>query len=129
MVYLSFDIEEFDVPLENGVDISFSEQIRISTEGTLRILDILNKYKIKATFFCTAQYAKNAREIMKKIVNDGHELASHGYYHSNFEVSHLGESKEYLEALSGCNISGFRMARMMPVDELEIYKAVYLYNS
>ena len=33
-ILLSFDIEEFDVPREHGVEIALDEQIRISEQGT-----------------------------------------------------------------------------------------------
>lgn len=54
MILLSFDIEEFDVPREHQVDISMEEQIKVSVEGTNRILDCLKRNQVKATFFCTA---------------------------------------------------------------------------
>lgn len=48
MILLSFDIEEFDMPLEYGKDISFQDQMEISRKGTIIILDLLKKYQIKA---------------------------------------------------------------------------------
>lgn len=36
MILLSFDIEEFDAPLEHGVELPFEEQMRTSVEGTGR---------------------------------------------------------------------------------------------
>ncbi|EHQ29595.1 polysaccharide deacetylase family protein [Mucilaginibacter paludis] len=129
MILLSFDIEEFDMPFEYGKEIAFDEQLAISTEGTLKILAILAKRNIKATFYCTANYALNKRDIIAKIVNEGHEIASHGYYHSDFKPEHLQQSKDVLEQLSGQTVKGYRMARMMPVDEREIFKAGYQYNS
>ena len=39
MILLSFDTEEFDVPKEHGVNISLEEGMRISVEGTNKILD------------------------------------------------------------------------------------------
>lgn len=129
MILLSFDIEEFDMPFEYGKEIAFDEQLAISTEGTLKILAILAKRNIKATFYCTANYALNKRDIIDKIVSDGHEIASHGYYHSDFKPEHLKQSKDVLEQLSGQTVKGYRMARMMPVDEREIFKAGYQYNS
>jgi len=129
MILLSFDIEEFDMPFEYGKEIDFTEQLAISTEGTLKILAILAERKIKATFYCTANYALNQPGIINKIVNEGHELASHGYYHSDFKPEHLRQSKDILEQLSGQTVKGYRMARMMPVDEQEIFKAGYQYNS
>jgi hypothetical protein len=129
MIYLSFDIEEFDMPMEYGKNIPFDEQMSISIIGTNLILDLLDKHNIKATFFSTATFAIHAPEVMKRIVNGGHEIASHTYYHSNFEVSHLKLSKDKLEELTGQKVIGFRMPRMQPVDEAAIFKAGYQYNS
>lgn len=128
-VMLSFDIEEFDVPLENGIDISFDRQIAISYEGTRNILRLLKDEGVKATFFCTANFATNAQDLVNEILADGHELASHGYYHSSFENADLKKSKDKLEELFGISIKGYRQARMMPVDEKEIALAGYKYNS
>ena len=129
MILLSFDIEEFDMPFEYGKEISFNDQMEISIEGTNFILDILEKHKIKATFFSTVTFALNAPKVMERIVNGGHEIASHSYYHSNFKVEHLLSSKLKLEELTGLPITGYRMPRMQPVDEKEIFKAGYIYNS
>ncbi len=129
MILLSFDIEEFDVPLEHGVNLSMEEQIRISVEGTHRILDCLKSNQVKATFFCTANFAVRAPEVIERILSEGHEVASHGYFHSTFDVGDLKKSKERLEELTGMKIRGYRQARMMPVPESEIYKAGYEYNS
>ena len=129
MVLLSFDIEEFDMPFEYGKEISFADQISISRAGTIAILDLLDKHKIKATFFCTVTFAENVPDLIERITKTGHELASHGYYHSDFKPEHLLQSKVRLQELSGQEITGYRMARMMPVDEQEIEKAGYLYNT
>ena len=129
MILLSFDIEEFDMPFEYGKSISFEDQMSISIEGTSLILDLLKKHQLKATFFSTVVFAINAPEIVKRIIIDGHEIASHSYYHSDFKVEHLLESKEKLEEITNVKVIGFRMPRMQPVDEKEIFKAGYVYNS
>lgn len=129
MILLSFDIEEFDMPFEYGKEISFEEQMAISIDGTNKILDLLDKHKIKATFFSTATFAINAKDVIDRIIQSGHEIASHNYFHTEFEVKHLRESKEKLEELTGTEVIGFRMPRMYPVDEKEVQKAGYIYNS
>lgn len=129
MILLSFDIEEFDMPFEYGKNISIENQIAVSEKGTEIILDLLQKHQIKATFFSTVVFAEKVPHLIKRISNEGHELASHTYYHSNFEVAHLKQSKVALEALSNSEVVGFRMPRMYPVDEREIEKAGYHYNS
>ena len=128
MILLGFDVEEFDMPLEYGKELAFAEQLSISTAGTLSVLELLKKTGVKATFFCTANYAIHQPDIILKIVNEGHEIASHGYYHSDFKPEHLAQSKTKLEEISGTKVTGFRMARMMPVDEKEVEKAGYQYN-
>ena len=129
MILLSFDIEEFDMPFEYNKSIDFKDQMSISIAGTTAILDILLKNDIKATFFSTVTFALNAPEIIKRIIDEGHEVASHSYYHSDFKVEHLKSSKEKLEEITGQEILGYRMPRMQPVDEIEIFKAGYAYNS
>ena len=128
-ILLSFDIEEFDVPCEHGVDLPMEEQIRISVEGTHAILDVLKDHEVRATFFSTANFAQRAPKVIQRLIEEGHELASHGFYHSSFEVADLKKSKEALEAQTGQTIRGYRMARMMPVSEVEVAKAGYTYNT
>lgn len=128
-VLLSFDIEEFDMPMEYGKHIPFEEQIRISQDGTTAILDILKRHDLRATFFSTVVFAKQSPELITRISTEGHELASHSYYHSQFLPEHLAESKRELEALSGLPVTGFRMPRMMAVDNHELKNAGYQYNS
>ncbi|MXV51588.1 polysaccharide deacetylase family protein [Pedobacter sp. HMF7647] len=129
MILLSFDIEEFDMPMEYDRAIAFEEQIRISVDGTRKILRMLADHHVKATFFCTAKFALSAPEIIYQIVDEGHELASHGYFHSRFSNDHLLSSKITLEKISGQQIFGFRMPRMMAVNNDELQKAGYEYNS
>ena len=68
MILLSFDTEEFDVPREHGVDYPLDEAMKVSVYGTNRILDCLLRNDVKATFFCTTNFAENAPEVMKRII-------------------------------------------------------------
>jgi peptidoglycan/xylan/chitin deacetylase (PgdA/CDA1 family) len=74
-------------------------------------------------------FAQHAVDLIHRIRVEGHEIASHGYFHSAFENRHLLESKIELERISGELVVGFRRARMMPVDSQELQNAGYLYNS
>ena len=51
---------------------------------TPSILDTLKQNNIKATFFIMGPWAKKYPEIAKRMVTDGHEIASHGYRHQNY---------------------------------------------
>jgi peptidoglycan/xylan/chitin deacetylase (PgdA/CDA1 family) len=126
---LSFDIEEFDMPEEYGRKIPFERQIQVSYEGTKVILDILKSQNIQATFFSTVTFAQHAQDLITRITDEGHELASHGVFHSYFEDDHLRISKLDLEKISGKRIHGYRMARMKPVKDDLIAAAGYTYNS
>ncbi len=52
---------------------------------TPAVLDVLKKYNIHATFFVIGEYLeyKWAPDIVRRVVAEGHELASHTYDHSN----------------------------------------------
>ena len=52
-----------------------------SSDNTLRILQILKFYKIKATFFIIGSSAEKNRDILKAVVNDGHAIGNHTYSH------------------------------------------------
>lgn len=117
------------MPLEYGKTISLERQLEISTRGTQIILDLLKLNNIKATFFSTVVFAEHAKALIKRLTGEGHELASHGYFHSNFEVKHLLDSRVSLEKIAAMPVTGFRMPRMKPVDDLEIQRAGYTYNS
>lgn len=128
-ILLSFDIEEFDMPFEYQREIAFEEQMEISKRGTIIILDLLKKHGVQATFFSTATFALNAKEIIERITNEGHEIASHGYFHSQFSPEDYQKSKDVLEKLSNQKVVGFRMPRMQPVDNKLLENANYTYNS
>ncbi len=54
------------------------------------ILDILEEYSIPATFFVVGENADLYPEIILDIVNEGHEIGNHTYYHN-----HLSQMKTY----------------------------------
>lgn len=130
MVLLSFDIEEFDLPLEYGASIDFENQIKISSEGLTNVLNILDKYKVDVTFFSTLNFFENIdKSLQTRIVNSNHELASHGVKHTSFNAEDYKKSKIGLENLTGKEICGFRMARMADVDMQLLKSAGYTYDS
>ncbi len=127
-VLLTFDVEEFDVPEEYGSSVAFEKQIEVSTIGLHKIISLLEKHNVVCTFFTTANYALQQRDLIKSL-SLKHEIASHGFYHSSFKAEDLKTSKETLEEIINKPVTGFRMARLAPVNDLEIEKAGYSYNS
>ena len=111
MVLLSFDTEEFDVPREHGVEYdTLKEGMEVSKEGTCRILDVLKQNNVKATFFCTGNFAKHAPEVMKRIMDEGHEVACHGVDHWEPKATDFRESKRIVEEVTGTEVRGYRRA-------------------
>ena len=129
MILLSFDTEEFDVPREHGVDYSLEEGMKVSVTGTHRILDVLKRNGVHATFFCTGNFAGHAPEVMKRIMDEGHEVACHGVDHWRPADTDFAQSKEIVERITGRTVYGYRQPRMFPVLESEIRRVGYRYNS
>lgn len=130
MILLSFDTEEFDVPREHGVTYdTLTEGMEVSRYGTLRILDCLKECGVKGTFFCTTNFADNAPDVMKRIIDEGHEVAAHGCDHWNPKPEDVINSKRILEQITGKKIMGYRQPRMFKVDIAEQARQGYAYNA
>ena len=128
-ILLTFDVEEFDAALEYGNNISLEEQIAVSTQGLLSIQALLERQQITSTIFCTGVYASHRQELIKEL-SKTNEIASHGMFHGSLDPKvDLASSKKLLEEITGQTVTGFRMARMMPIEEEDILRAGYLYNS
>jgi len=50
---------------------------------TPAVLDILDKYNAKATFFCVGENVKKYPETYASIIDKGHQTANHSYNHFN----------------------------------------------
>ncbi len=106
-----------------------------------RILALLGRHETKATFFTLGWIAERYPQLIREIVEHGHELASHGYGHqrasdlSRAEFSaDIGHAKAILEQISGRAVLGYRApsfsigaANLWALDCLE--SAGYRYSS
>ena len=127
-ILLSFDVEEFDLPLEYNFPISPEEQMRVGKNGLDAIEPILNDPSIAATLFTTANFAMHYPDAIKDL-STRHEIASHTFYHSDFSNGHLLSSRLKLEEICGSPITGLRMPRLRKVEMEEVKKAGYGYDS
>jgi polysaccharide deacetylase family protein (PEP-CTERM system associated) len=80
-----------------------------------RILLLLDERRIKATFFTLGWIAERYPQLVRRIADGGHELASHGYGHERASdlteadfTADIGRAKMLLEDLSGQEIKGYR---------------------
>ena len=128
-VCLSFDFEECDLPREGGVEFPLERGMQVSAEGASEVLKVLGRHGVKATFFCTLNFAERAPEIMRRLIADGHEVAAHGVDHFHQVREDPVLCKQGLERLYGVQAVGYRQPRMFPVDDAELAAAGYRYNS
>ncbi len=127
-ILLSFDVEEFDLPAEYGVQIPVEKQLTVSYEGLKKIEALLKDTKVVATLYTTAFFAENFRAAMQSLAAH-HEIASHTYYHGKFHTADLLSSRQCIENITGKKINGLRMPRMQAVDSTLVTQAGYTYNS
>ncbi|MDR4479731.1 MAG: DUF3473 domain-containing protein [Nitrospira sp.] len=81
---LSFDIEEhfqvsaFESPMRRRHWEQFESRVEVNTE---RLLGLLAKRGVRATFFVLGWVAERYPSLVRRIASAGHEVASHGYAH------------------------------------------------
>jgi polysaccharide deacetylase family protein (PEP-CTERM system associated) len=115
---LSFDVEDwFQVEnLKGAIDKKDWEKKESRVEkNTQKLLQILDEYNTKATFFILGWIAERVPELVKDIASKGHEIASHGYEHELlYEIGEkkfredIRKSKEILKDITGKNPIGYR---------------------
>lgn len=127
-VLLSFDVEEFDMPLEYRFPVSVQEQMETGKKGLDALEPVLSNPAYSSTLFTTANFAMQYPDDIRRLAQQ-HEIASHTFYHSDFEDAHLLQSKQKLEEICGKTVTGLRMPRMRKVSLDEVKKAGYLYDS
>jgi peptidoglycan/xylan/chitin deacetylase (PgdA/CDA1 family) len=127
-ILLTFDVEEFDLPLEHGIQLPASEQMAVGKKGLDVIKEVLNDREISCTLFTTANFAlKYPAQIAALSVD--HEIASHTFFHSSFKREDLRNSRQVLEAIISKKIYGLRMPKMKMIEGGWIREAGYSYDS
>ena len=117
---MTVDVEDyFQVSaFEKTVNRSDWDTIACRVEdNTNRIIDLFAEYNIKSTFFMLAWVAERYPKLISRIVDEGHELASHGYEHvrvtqqtpEQFRAD-VTKTKQLLEDMSGVEVKGYRAA-------------------
>ncbi|UCH88101.1 MAG: polysaccharide deacetylase family protein [Thermoplasmata archaeon] len=114
-ISITFDLE-VDCP-------PFNDSTRGITEGLPKILAMLDKYDIRATFFVVGNIAEKYPEIIKDL-SQKHEVGSHGYHHESFnemdktKMGALNKSKKLLEKITETEVLGFRAPYLRVCNEL-----------
>ncbi len=127
-ILLSFDVEEFDMPLEYGVSISPEQQMQVGKLGLDKIMPTLLEANIQATLFTTANFANHYPDAIRQL-SQIHEIASHTFYHSSYTTADLSRSRERLSEIIEKEVVGLRMPRMKQVPVADIINAGYGYDA
>ncbi len=85
-------------------------------ENTLKILEILDKYNVKASFFCIGKNIEKNPEIFKSILQKGHFVGNHSYSHTRKMgflstakiVEEIQKCDEVAMKIGGVNLNSFR---------------------
>lgn len=115
---LSVDIEEwFQVgAFENCIDRAEWDGCESRVErNTQVVLDMFAQAGVAGTFFTLGWVAERHPALIRRIVEAGHELASHGYDHKRvFRMTpaefraDLARSRDLLEQVGGVAVTGYR---------------------
>ncbi len=98
---------------ENIVALTFDDGPSEST--TVKILDLLDRYGVKATFFVTGVNAVQFPDLICEIIRRGHNIGNHSYRHDPFVMmkryrtlfSEVAEAKRVLQNM-GIDALAFR---------------------
>jgi len=117
---------------------SFDSRVDI---GMNLFLDLLAKYSVRATLFWLGWMAERNKDLVKRCLAEGHEVASHGYGHVlAYQVGHkvfsedIARGKRVLEDILEQEVKGFRapgfgITQDTPWAFDEIKAAGYTYDS
>ncbi|TFV56422.1 polysaccharide deacetylase [Mycobacterium sp. PS03-16] len=115
----------FDVDAESavlGVDIAHADRMSVMSHqaygpltGVPRILDVLRRNDVRSTFFVPGYTAHRYPDVVRAIVDGGHEVAHHGYLHEVMtgmsaaeEAAILDRAGDVLERVTGFRPVGYR---------------------
>lgn len=115
---MTVDVEDyFQVTNFEGVvsrDSWASRECRVE-DNTTRLLDLFAAANMKATFFVLAWVAERFPGLVRRIAADGHEIASHGYWHQLIHHQtpeafrdDVRTAKALLEDTTGTAVVGYR---------------------
>ena len=97
---LTIDVEDWFHILELPSEIPVKDWIKLENrvlKNTISLLNLLNRYNAKATFFTLGWVAQYCPDLIREIEKQGHEIASHGYSH---RLIHSLTPKEFAQDIS-----------------------------
>jgi len=112
MNILGIDFEEWYHPELVKNHVKTDQKIPKVFKGIDKILDLLNKHNISATFFVVGEILQHTPELIDKIISNDHEIAFHTMHHDridslNFLNTFDDELKEF-QKITNNKSKGFR---------------------
>ena len=109
-----FQVSAFERDIGRG---SWGEQHCRIERNVDKILSLFDQHDVKATFFTLGWVAERHPQVVRRIVEQGHELASHGMSHVRVTqqdretfANDVSRTKALLEDTSGQPVIGYRAA-------------------
>lgn len=109
-----FQVGAFHHLIDRSQWYRFEPRLERSLQTTL---DLLDQCDTKATFFVLGWVAEQMPELLRRITERGHEIASRGFYHRSIRDLSCGEfrddlrrSQEAIERAGGQRVAGYRIA-------------------
>ncbi|HET6605727.1 MAG TPA: XrtA system polysaccharide deacetylase [Rhodopila sp.] len=109
-----FQVQAFAHCVDRDAWDTFPRRVEANTN---RILDLFGQAGIHATFFTLGWVAERHPTLVRRIVTEGHELASHGWDHTRADSqdpdafrSDVARTRCLLEDLGGMQVNGYRAA-------------------
>ncbi|WP_264480592.1 allantoinase PuuE [Psychrobacter sp. I-STPA6b] len=108
-----------------------------SRVGVWRILDVFKEYGLPLTTFTCAAAAEKSPHIIERVLEDGHEIASHGlrwityqYMYRETERQHIEQATQIFKDMLGWQPVGWYTGRDSPnTRELVVEQGGYTYDS
>jgi len=126
MILLSFNIIHPEISEKNVGLVSEEELLKVTSDGTLKILEILEKNMLQATFFVEISLVEKLPELLKIIVKKGHELS---LLNKNSYQSEIEKAKLFAEELTGKSVRGLRQFPEKRVNSEMVKKLGFIYRS
>ena len=109
-----FQVQALEAYFDRSSWLTLDSRVERNTD---RVLQLFSDFDVHGTFFTLAWIAERHKDLIRRIVDDGHEMASHGMSHYRADRQtpdefrdDIRKSKKILEEISGTEVKGYRAA-------------------
>lgn len=95
------------IPGDKYIALTFDDG---PSSNTGRLLDVLNSYNAKATFFVMGRKIKNNPSVLNRMINEGHQIGGHSWSHPQFTAiseealrSQIMDTRDKISSVTGAD--------------------------